>query len=70
MDHQGDRFIIRTNDQHKNTRLATATGDDLSEAAWTSLLEGTDALYIRGFQPFGRTSSPCRSAWMGWIKSA
>ena len=52
VDHQGDRFIIRTNDRHRNTRLATAAGDDLSEDAWTSLLEGTDALYIRGFEPF------------------
>ncbi|MYK27902.1 MAG: S9 family peptidase, partial [Gammaproteobacteria bacterium] len=52
VDHQGDRFIIRTNDRHKNTRLAAATGDDLSETAWTSLLEGSDALYIRSFQPF------------------
>ena len=52
VDHQGDRFIIRTNDRHKNTRLAAVTGDDLSEAAWTSLLEGSDALYIRSFQPF------------------
>ena len=52
VDHQGDRFIIRTNDQHKNTRLAAVNDDDLSEAAWTSLLEGTDALYIRSFQPF------------------
>ena len=52
VDHQGDRFIIRTNDRHKNTRLATATGDDLSESAWVSLLEGSDALYIRSFQPF------------------
>ncbi len=52
VDHQGDRFIIRTNDRHKNTRLATASGDDLSEGAWVSLLEGSDTLYIRGFQAF------------------
>ena len=52
LDHQGDRFIIRTNDRHKNTRLAIASGDDLSEDAWTSLLEGSDTLYIRSFQPF------------------
>ena len=52
VDHQGDRFIIRTNDQHKNTRLATASADDLTEDAWVSLLEGSDALYIRSFQPF------------------
>ncbi len=52
VDHQGDRFIIRTNDRHKNTRLATASSDDLSQDAWVSLLEGSDTLYIRGFQPF------------------
>ena len=52
VDHQGDRFIVRTNDRHKNTRLAVAPEDDLSEAGWVSLLEGSDDLYIRGFHAF------------------
>ena len=40
VDHQGDRFIIRTNDRHKNTRLATASGDDLSEGRLDVLAGG------------------------------
>ena len=52
VDHQGDRFVIRTNDRHRNTRLATAGEDDLSESAWVSLLEGSDSLYILGFDVF------------------
>ena len=52
IDHQGDRFIIRTNDRHKNTRLATAPENDPSETAWQSLLEGSDSLYILDFEVF------------------
>ena len=52
VDHQGDRFVIRTNDRHKNFRLVTAPGDDPSEGNWVSLLEGTAELYIRGFDVF------------------
>ena len=52
IDHQGDAFIVRTNDRHKNTRLATATEEDYSEAGWVSLLEGSETLYILGFSAF------------------
>ena len=52
IDHQGDRFIIRTNDTHKNTRLATAPGDDPTEAAWQTLVEASDSHYITGFDTF------------------
>ena len=52
VDHQGDRFVIRTNDRHRNTRLATAAEDDFSENAWVSLLEGSDSLYILDFDAF------------------
>ena len=52
VDHQEDRFVIRTNDRHKNFRLATAPGDDPSEDNWVSLLEGSGELYIRGFAVF------------------
>ena len=52
VDHQGDRFVVRTNDRHKNTRLAIAPQDDVSEDAWVSLLEGSDDLYIRDFDAF------------------
>ena len=52
IDHQGDRFIIRTNDTHKNTRLATAPGDDPTEAAWQPLVDASDDHYITGFDTF------------------
>ena len=52
MDHQGDRFVIRTNDTHKNNRLVTAPEDDPTEKAWTSLVDGSDSHYIRGFDVF------------------
>ena len=52
IDHQGDRFIIRTNDTHKNTRLATAPGDDFTEQAWQTLVEASDTQYITGFDTF------------------
>ena len=52
VDHQEDRFVIRTNDRHKNFRLVTAAGEDPSEDHWVPLLEGTAELYIRGFEVF------------------
>ena len=53
VDHQGDRFVIRTNDTHKNTRLATAPVDDPSEGSWVSLVDASDEHYITGFKAFG-----------------
>ena len=52
VDHQGDRFVIRTNDTHKNNRLVTTPDDDPSEARWETLLAGADERYITGFQAF------------------
>ena len=52
VDHQGDRFVIRTNDTHKNARLATAPPDDPTEPAWTPLVDASDSHYIRGFEAF------------------
>ena len=52
IDHQGDRFVIRTNDTHKNARLATAPADDPSESAWSTLVAASDEHYIRGFDAF------------------
>ena len=52
IDHQGDRFIIRTNDTHKNTRLATAPDSDPTEAAWQPLVDASDDHYITGFDTF------------------
>ena len=52
VDHQGDRFVIRTNDTHKNNRLATSPNHDPSESGWQTLVAGSDERYILGFQPF------------------
>ncbi len=52
IDHRGDRFIIRTNDTHKNTRLATAPGNNPTEAAWQPMVDASDDHYITGFDTF------------------
>ncbi len=52
VDHQGDRFVIRTNDTHKNNRLVTAPENDPTEKSWTPLVDGSDSHYIRGFDVF------------------
>ncbi len=52
VDHQGDRFVIRTNDTHKNTRVAIAPGDDPTEASWAPLVDASDSHYIRGIKAF------------------
>ena len=52
VDHQGDRFVIRTNDRHKNARVAAAPASDPTEAAWMPLVESSDTHYIRGLKSF------------------
>ena len=52
LDHQGDRFVIRTNDTHRNFRLATSPAHDPTEASWEPLVEPSDSHYIRGFAAF------------------
>lgn len=52
VDHQGDRFVIRTNDQHKNARLATAPGNDPTEKSWAPLVNASDSRYIQRFKAF------------------
>ena len=52
VDHQENRFVIRSNARHKNFSLVTAPEEDPSESAWTSLLEGSGELYIRGYAVF------------------
>ena len=53
VDHQGERFVIRTNDTHKNTRLATAPVAEPGEGSWETLVEASDERYITGFKAFG-----------------
>ena len=52
VDHQGHRFVIRSNDAHKNSRLATSPDGDPSEQSWTSLVDASDTHYIRAFKSF------------------
>ena len=52
VDHQDHRFVIRTNDTHKNTRLAQAPAHDPSEQYWTPMVDATDTNYIRAFKSF------------------
>ena len=52
VDHQGERFVVRTNDTHKNSRLATAPADDPREESWTVLVGACDSHYIRAFKTF------------------
>ena len=54
IDHQGDRFVVRSNDAHRNFRLATAPANDFRESAWTTLIEGSDDTYLLGFRCFER----------------
>ncbi len=50
VDLNGDRLFIHANDTHENFRLATA---DLADPGiWTTLIEGTDAFYLTGFELF------------------
>ena len=52
VDHQGDRFVIRTNDTHKNARLAVAPADDPGERSWAPLVDASDSHYIRAVRAF------------------
>ena len=49
IDHQGDRFVIITNDNHQNYRIAVAPEDDPTEESWETLLQGSESLYIQYF---------------------
>ena len=49
IDHQGDRFVIMTNNNHQNFRMAVAPEDNPTEEAWETLLQGTESLYIQHF---------------------
>nr|WP_157082986.1 S9 family peptidase [Novosphingobium lentum] len=50
-EHGGDTTLyVHANDTHENFRLATASLAD--PANWTTLVEGTDAFYLTGFELF------------------
>ena len=42
----------RSNDTHRNFRLATAPANDFRESAWNTLIEGSDDTYLIGFTCF------------------
>lgn len=44
------RLFIHANDTHENFRLATAAFDDPGK--WATLIEGSDAFYLTGFELF------------------
>jgi oligopeptidase B len=45
-DHRAGRFYIRTNDDHRNFRLAVADDADPDPANWRTLIEGSDEHYL------------------------
>jgi oligopeptidase B len=48
IDHREGRFYIRTNDAHKNFRIAVTGEDAPGEAHWQTLIPGSDARYLTG----------------------
>jgi len=48
VDHREGRFYIRTNDTHKNFRLVTAPQEHPEPEHWETLIDGSDAHYLRG----------------------
>lgn len=52
IDHQPGRFWIRSNDTHKNFRLAVADEERPSQEHWNTVIAGSDDVYITNFQSF------------------
>lgn len=52
VDHAGDRLFIRTNDTHRNFRLATAPIATPGQDHWREFAPGDDACYLRGVDCF------------------
>ncbi len=48
LDHREGRFFIRSNDQHRNFRLAVTDEGTPTEANWQTLIEGSDQRYLTG----------------------
>ena len=48
LDHREGHFYIRTNDQHRNFRLAVADEAAPQEANWQTMIEGSDDHYLTG----------------------
>ncbi len=52
VDHQGDRFIIRTNDTHKNFRVVSTSHELTSPSNWQEIVPASSKRYIQGLQCF------------------
>ncbi len=52
VDHHRDRFVIRTNDQHENFRLAVAPEETPTIDMWQPLLESSDTRYVTSMLSF------------------
>lgn len=52
VDHAGDTLFIRTNDEHKNFRVATAPVIAPGRENWSALIAPSDRQYIRGLTSF------------------
>ena len=52
LDHAGDYFFIRTNDTHKNFRVAVAPEASPGQENWQDLIAPSDTNYIRGITSF------------------
>jgi oligopeptidase B len=50
VDLRGQTLFVHTNDAHENFRLATAALGNPGE--WTTLIDGSDAFYLTGFELF------------------
>ena len=54
LDHQGDRFLIRTNDRGRNFRLVEAAVAKPGEAAWRELVPHREDVMLEGALAFER----------------
>ena len=52
LDHAGELFFIRTNDTHKNFRVAAAPEASPGQDSWQELIAPSDTNYIRGITSF------------------
>ncbi len=52
LSHRGDRFLVVTNDTHRNFRLVTAPVDEPGESSWAEVLPGRDDVYLLGVAGF------------------
>ncbi|GAA0860153.1 S9 family peptidase [Aliiglaciecola litoralis] len=54
VDHANGKFYILANDTHKNFRLASVASSNPNYADWTTLIPGSDSVYLLGLQTFDK----------------